>query len=102
MLRMCVYMHSRFIKNHLIWILEDRLIISEVVLSQRAMFWCSSLLKNGPGEFPALLWLHRKKDHRVLPTGVAGPPSSGKLQWSHRHDPDFATSLVGRSHLSSL
>jgi hypothetical protein len=23
MLRMCVFMHSRFIKNHLIWILED-------------------------------------------------------------------------------
>jgi hypothetical protein len=27
-------MHSRFIENHPIWILEDRLIISEVVLSQ--------------------------------------------------------------------
>jgi hypothetical protein len=23
MLSMCVYMHSRFIENHLIWILED-------------------------------------------------------------------------------
>jgi hypothetical protein len=34
MLRMCVYMHSRFIKNHLIWILEDEPLISEVVLSQ--------------------------------------------------------------------
>jgi hypothetical protein len=31
---MCVCMHSRFIKNHLIRILEDGLLISEVVLSQ--------------------------------------------------------------------
>jgi hypothetical protein len=34
MLRMCVCMHSRFVKNHLIRILEDGLLISEVVLSQ--------------------------------------------------------------------
>jgi hypothetical protein len=34
MLRMCVYMHSRFIENHPIWILEDGLLISEGVLSQ--------------------------------------------------------------------
>jgi hypothetical protein len=34
MLRMCVYMHSRFVKNHPIRILEDRPIISEVVLLQ--------------------------------------------------------------------
>jgi hypothetical protein len=34
MLRMCVYMHSRFIENHPIWILEDGPLISEVVLSQ--------------------------------------------------------------------
>jgi hypothetical protein len=36
MLRMCVYMHSRFTENHSIWILEDGPLISEVVLSQRA------------------------------------------------------------------
>jgi hypothetical protein len=36
MLRMCVYMHSRFIENHLIWILEDGPLISEVVLSQQS------------------------------------------------------------------
>jgi hypothetical protein len=35
MVHMCVYMHSRFIENHLIWILEDGPLISEVVLSQR-------------------------------------------------------------------
>jgi hypothetical protein len=34
MLRMCVCMHSRFVENH--QILEDRLLISEVVLSQSA------------------------------------------------------------------
>jgi hypothetical protein len=33
MLRMCVYMHSRFVQNHSIWILEDELLIFEVVLS---------------------------------------------------------------------
>jgi hypothetical protein len=33
MLRMCVYMHSCFIENHPIWILEDGPLISEVVLS---------------------------------------------------------------------
>jgi hypothetical protein len=34
MLRMGVYMHSRFVENHPIRILEDRPFISEVVLSQ--------------------------------------------------------------------
>jgi hypothetical protein len=33
MLRMCVYMYSRFIENHPIRILEDGPLISEVVLS---------------------------------------------------------------------
>jgi hypothetical protein len=33
MLRMCVYMHSRFVENHPIWILKDGPLISEVVLS---------------------------------------------------------------------
>jgi hypothetical protein len=31
---MCVYMHSRFVENHPIQILEDGPLISEVVLSQ--------------------------------------------------------------------
>jgi hypothetical protein len=35
MLRMCVYMHSRFVENHPIRILEDGPLISEGVLSQR-------------------------------------------------------------------
>jgi hypothetical protein len=34
MLHMCACMHSHFIENHLIRILEDGLLISEVVLSQ--------------------------------------------------------------------
>jgi hypothetical protein len=33
MLHMCVYMHSRFVENHPIWILEDGPLISEGVLS---------------------------------------------------------------------
>jgi hypothetical protein len=34
MLRMCVCMHFHFVKNHTIWIQEDKgLLISEVVLS---------------------------------------------------------------------
>jgi hypothetical protein len=33
MLRMCVGMHSRFVENHPIWILEDVHLIFEVVLS---------------------------------------------------------------------
>jgi hypothetical protein len=40
MLRMCVYMHSRFVENHLIWILEDGPLISEVVLSQTGEAYC--------------------------------------------------------------
>jgi hypothetical protein len=31
---MCVYMHSHFVENHPIWILEDRPLIFEGVLSQ--------------------------------------------------------------------
>jgi hypothetical protein len=34
MLRMCVYMHSHFVENHSIWILENGPLISDVVLSQ--------------------------------------------------------------------
>jgi hypothetical protein len=37
MLRMCVYMHSCFIKNHLIRILKDGPLISMVVLSQNGI-----------------------------------------------------------------
>jgi hypothetical protein len=34
---MCVYMHSRFVENHSIRILEDGPLISEVVLSHLSM-----------------------------------------------------------------
>jgi hypothetical protein len=37
MLHMYVYMHSRFIENHLIQILEARPLISEVVLSHQCV-----------------------------------------------------------------
>jgi hypothetical protein len=36
MLHMCVYMHSHFVENHPIWVLEDGPLISEVVLSHEA------------------------------------------------------------------
>jgi hypothetical protein len=39
MLRMYVYMHSRFVENHLIRILKDGPLISEVVLSHRIEAW---------------------------------------------------------------
>jgi hypothetical protein len=32
MLHMCVCMHFRFIENHLIWILEDGILLSKVDL----------------------------------------------------------------------
>jgi hypothetical protein len=44
MLRMRVCMHSCFIENHLIQILEDGLLISEVVLSQ-----CGGATERGGG-----------------------------------------------------
>jgi hypothetical protein len=37
MFHMCVYMHSRFVENHPIQILEDGPLISEVVLSQNGI-----------------------------------------------------------------
>jgi hypothetical protein len=39
MVRMCVYMHSRFVENHPIRILEDGPLISEVVLSQLSLIF---------------------------------------------------------------
>jgi hypothetical protein len=45
MFRVCVCMHSRFIENHPICILEDGPLISEVVLSQAAP--CSASDKIG-------------------------------------------------------
>jgi hypothetical protein len=40
MLHMCVFIHSRFIENYLIWILGDRPIISEVLLSHSQKRQC--------------------------------------------------------------
>jgi hypothetical protein len=44
MFRMCVCMHSCFIKNHLIWILKDGSLIFEVVLSQS--LWAKWLVED--------------------------------------------------------
>jgi hypothetical protein len=43
MFHMCVCMHSPFIENHPIWILEDGPLISEVVLSWNGIRARSSL-----------------------------------------------------------
>jgi hypothetical protein len=43
MLRKCVYMHSCIVENHPIRILEDRPLISEVVLSQNGIKASSGL-----------------------------------------------------------
>jgi hypothetical protein len=44
MLHMCVCMHSRLVESHLVWILEDGPLISEVVVSHvpRFLAWCMS------------------------------------------------------------
>jgi hypothetical protein len=49
MLRMCVYMHFRFIENHLIQIMEDGSPIFEVVLSHLLLMLLNGLMlsKNG-------------------------------------------------------
>jgi hypothetical protein len=47
MLRMCVYMHSRFVENHPIGILEDGPLISEGVLSHVSCRKVEPGAKNG-------------------------------------------------------
>jgi hypothetical protein len=42
MLRMCIYMHSRFVENHPIRILEDGPLISEVVMSHAHKYHLSN------------------------------------------------------------
>jgi hypothetical protein len=69
MLRMCVYMHSRFIENHSIRILEDGPLISEVVLSHSR---CGRLGR-----------CHRGSHWDCL-TDVVSPPVALSLSLSHR------------------
>jgi hypothetical protein len=54
MLHMCVYMHSRFIENHPIRILEDEPLISEVVMSQWARDHYIPLQRFTMGHMPDL------------------------------------------------
>jgi hypothetical protein len=49
MLRMCVYIHSRFVENHPIRILEDGPLISEGVLSQKRRAHLSPFVDVGRG-----------------------------------------------------
>jgi hypothetical protein len=99
---MCVYMHSRFVENHSIWILEDGSLISEVVLSQGSAGWwemmrgeCSSHFGSGRGwrlaQCSASRW--RRSVGYVLRKKKAG---RGRLGRSGGRDP------VGRGRVGQL
>jgi hypothetical protein len=75
MLHMCVCMHSRFVENHPIWIPEDGLLISEVVLSQLGGTSnnksCSKLCRLSPRIFldfysPSSYYSHAENQFRNL------------------------------------
>jgi hypothetical protein len=64
MLRMCVYMHSRFVENHPIRILEDGPLISEGVLSHTASsvgWFRSSVGRSAATDLFSSLFLHRRE-----------------------------------------
>jgi hypothetical protein len=61
MLHMCGYMHSRFIENHPIWILQEGLLISEVVLSHYVTHRSDRMLKHKFGiMYPGALFVKSK------------------------------------------
>jgi hypothetical protein len=51
-------LHSRFIENHSIWILNDEPLISEVILSQKQ--WSVLILQEGTTFLAFLYWLNGK------------------------------------------
>jgi hypothetical protein len=65
MLRMCVYMHSRFVENHPIRILEDGPLISEVVLSQQPLTLKYALVR--PSKTKKKSWNIQHKDSTLEP-----------------------------------
>jgi hypothetical protein len=72
MLRMCVYMHSCFVENHPIWILEDVPLISDVVLSQAlspvwlSIYIVSRLSQPGSAVASMSQCHHRQQDSATL------------------------------------
>jgi hypothetical protein len=93
MLRMCVYMHSRFVENHPIWILQDGPLISEGVLSQWTFFsrqvqplhqWVTTMWMYPGPSCPDRPFSKELGDaeintriHRVLAHGVGLNPGAG-------------------------
>jgi hypothetical protein len=100
MLSMCVYMHSRFVKNHLIWILEDGPLISEVVLSHQFLerllcevfpwwrhhlLWSSCLFRSTPSDVVVDAREGSWRDYLMGLTFLGGQDFwSGELIWT-RH-----------------
>jgi hypothetical protein len=65
MLRICVCIYSCFVENHPIWILDDRPLISEVVLSQLGSLACVQSRHSDLGA--QSLCLHVFSPHRKSP-----------------------------------
>jgi hypothetical protein len=78
MLRMCVYMHSRFVENHSIRILEDGPLISEVVLSHMEDLDAKDDLSYQ--EYPVMILETAQRVTRNKKIKMC------KVQWSHHTD----------------
>jgi hypothetical protein len=74
MLRMCVYMHSRFIENHPIRILKDGPLISEGVLSQMWQDNLSVVIKTF-SKFHIDVWITEIDGRMWRFTGFYGEPN---------------------------
>jgi hypothetical protein len=78
MLRMCVYMHSRFVENHSIRILEDGPLISEGVLSHMEDLDAKDDLSYQ--EYPVMILETSQRVTRNKKIKMC------KVQWSHHTD----------------
>jgi hypothetical protein len=78
MLRMCVYMHSRFVENHPIRILEDGPLISEGVLSHMEDLDAKDDLSYQ--EYPVMILETSQRVTRNKKIKMC------KVQWSHHTD----------------
>jgi hypothetical protein len=78
MLRMCVYMHSRFVENHPIRILKDGPLISEVILSHPSSILHFPLIAS-PGLQLCRSINYSSSQHYTLKPGYKSPKS---YKWS--------------------